>query len=302
VGFHQAGASSAQSAQNAFFDFFIIRPLSHKTHVFDARWNLWGNVRIASSPRQLNIPVSQFAAGFAAELGKTQVNELAQSAEFLSGFELRLATFRQGSRRRMLGGVGFFGANGSLSDPLSQGALFKVPKAGTPNGIAFDAAYPGFPRPLADYVALVPPDRERFYRQYGAGIRLTSFDLRAPLAPPATYMATVGQDQLITSGRYQGAVFRVDVFYPLPVGKENGQFKSLFLFGTTNMRIARPFDKTPLAMERVCAGSSTSNCTGSAAFWGDRTAVIAVPSARDTYRLGVGIDFVNLLTSWLTKP
>src|SRR5262249_54070687 len=88
VGWHQAGASSADSTQNLFFDFFVARPLGTEGTVYDNKYSFWGQVRVASSPQQRTIPLSQFAAGFAEQLGSVPVNELAQSAEFLTGLEM----------------------------------------------------------------------------------------------------------------------------------------------------------------------------------------------------------------------
>jgi hypothetical protein len=307
MGFHQAGASSAASTQNAFFDFFIQRGLGNHRNVYDAKVNLWGNVRVASSPRQISVPIAQFAAGFATKLGEVPVNEMAQSAEFITGLGYKLAKYNQGGGRiRMLEAVAFFGGNGSLSDPFTQGAIFRRPNAGTPSRAEFDGRY----KINSDFIALTPPDRERFYRSYGGGFRLSTFETRKKLSPPGSYMVTLGQDQLITSGFYQGPVLRFDVFYPLPIGNEDGRWKSVFLFGTANMRLQRPGNGTPLAMERMCTATkgatdpatpANSNCSGLKRFFDPDVTVVGVASSRDTYRMGIGIDFVNLLRSW-PKP
>ena len=41
IGWHQAGASSADSDQNLFFDFFVARPFGGGA-VYDSSFNLWG--------------------------------------------------------------------------------------------------------------------------------------------------------------------------------------------------------------------------------------------------------------------
>ena len=102
---------------------------------------------------------------------------------------------------------------------------------------------------------------------------------------------TLGQDQLITEGGYKGAVVRADVFYPLPVGQKDGKFEMLFLFATANLRISKPQNGVPLVLERITDVPLHRN----------DVAIVAVPSARDTYRIGVGIDFVNLFNSWRNK-
>ena len=87
VGWHQAGASSAESSQNLFFDFFIARPLGKAGKVYENKYNFWGQVRVASSPQQQTIPLSQFTPGFVEQLNNVPINKLTQSAEFLTGFK-----------------------------------------------------------------------------------------------------------------------------------------------------------------------------------------------------------------------
>src|SRR6266849_967885 len=81
VGYHQAGASSANFTQNFFFDFFFMRTLSSK-HLWEGQWNLWGDVRIASSPQQITTGVGTFVSNFATQVSNLPVNQLAQSADF----------------------------------------------------------------------------------------------------------------------------------------------------------------------------------------------------------------------------
>lgn len=301
-GFHQAGASSSDAAQNYFFDFFIMRGLGKAAKVYDAPVNIWGNVRIASSPQQVDSSVSNFVANFATKAGELKVNELAQSGEFLTGLGVKIKSWRQGGERvRMLEGVGFWGANGAFKDPGTRAQVYKIPGKDTPHWAVFER---NFGKELAavanlktqpEYVGFVPPDRERFYRQYGAGLRLSTFEVMRPYAPPAAYMITFGRDQLITEGMYKGVVARADVFYPLPIGKKDGKFQFLFLFGTANLRITKPANLDVLALERMVGADGV---TPSVPLYDPKVLVISRPSSRDTYRIGVGVDFVNLLNSW----
>ena len=294
LGFHQAGASSAESDQNYFFDFYIMRGLGNHAKVYDSRVNVWGNVRIASAPQQVDSSVANFVANFSTAAGSLKVNELAQSGEFLTGLGLRMKNWKQGDRIRMLEAVGFWGANGAFSEPGSRSQIYKVPAAGTPQRGVFERNFGEDIRRLTggaipEYVGFVPPDRERFYRQYGFGMRLSTFELARPYSPPATYMFTLGRDQLITEGVYKDVVARADVFYPLPIGKEDGRFKFLFLFGTANLRLTKPKPLDVIALEP--GGSAVQ-------LYSPNVAVISRPSSRDTYRIGMGVDFVNLLNSW----
>jgi len=290
VGYHQAGASSADFAQNFFFDFFTMRGLGSDEHVYDNRYNLWGNVRIASAPQQATtgeMTVSDFAANPQEAAGKLKVNQLAQSAEFQAGLEVKLKLFEQGNRRRMLGFILFGGASGVFTQPALNGEVFKVPDPFDQQAALFQQRYPHVGD--APYVGFVPPDRQRFYRFYGGGLRLTSFELDKPYAPPSTWTLTLGQDESITGGSLRSVVARIDVFYPLPVGKADGRFKFLFLFGTANLRLSQDARGTPLILEKAPEDVPLSD--GS-------VAIETSPSTRDTYRIGVGIDMVNLLRSW----
>jgi hypothetical protein len=304
IGWHQAGASSADSKQNLFFDFFVARPFSGGA-VYDSRFSLWGEVRVASAPQQKSVPLSEFAAGFVSQLGSVPVNELAQSGAFLTGTETRLHLWAGDTRIRTLGFVNFFGANGSFSDPVSNAEVFKVPPTSSPQWANFVSRFPAFNDPAfqskATYIALVPPDRERFYRIYGGGIRYTSYLRDQKWAAPSMFTATVGQDQSITAGRYRGPILKFDAFYALPLGFDQNKTRFVYLFGTTNLAIAKPDNGTPLALQLVstdCPAGTPANNVGVTCGVKpsqDNVAVFAIPSSRDTYRLGVGMDFIGFL-------
>jgi hypothetical protein len=295
VGYHQAGASGADFTQNFFLDFFIMRGLGNQSKVYDSRVNLWGNARIASVPQQLTIPVSQFVTQFAQQAGNVKVNELAQSVGFETGLEFRVKNFGQGQRIRMLGAIGSIGAQGTFDTPLQQVRVYERPGADTPQRAEFDRRFPGV---TTDYVALAPPQRERFFRQWWIGGRLTSFNLNAPYAAPATYAVTFGQDESITGGQWDGMVGRVDVFYPLPIGKEDGRFRFLYLFGTGNFRLAKANDSTPLFLKDVTPADHNAPAEGKVPVFDPRVTVVTVPATRDTYRIGAGIDLVHMIRAW----
>jgi len=305
IGWHQAGASSAESEQNLFFDFFVARPFSDRA-VYESRFNLWGQVRVASAPQQRGIPLSQFAVDFVEQLGSVKVNELAQSAEFVTGFEWRpfgkWGNHKSG-RIRTLGFVGFFGASGAFSDPTTRGRVFRVPPSGSPQWSNFLSHFPEFQNSefsdSASFIGLIPPDRERFYRQYGFGIRYSSYFTDKAWISPSMFTLSVGQDQSITRGRYVGPVLKFDAFYPLPMKK----IQFLYLFGTVNLAAAKPRIGTPLALHLVsqdCDANAPDSDIGAncgVKLYQEDVAVYTVPSSRDTYRIGVGIDCISFLKS-----
>ncbi|HKW96101.1 MAG TPA: hypothetical protein VJN43_00135 [Bryobacteraceae bacterium] len=292
MGYHQAGASSTDFTQNVFFDFFVTRALSGHADRWDSRWNLWGCVRVASAPRQVSTSIAEFAAGFTQTLSQVKVNEMAQSADFQTGIEYNLHTFRAGAARRTLGLVAWAGGAGTFQAPARSVSVFAVPARDSAQYSLFASRYPtvaGFP-----YVGFAPPDRERFYRSYGMGVRYMSFDSGAPYAPPSVYTVTLGQDEQVTGGTFRSIVWKADVFYPLPIGRQNGKWKFLFLFGTANLRLSRAGNPTPIFLK-----AATENDSTPIPAFDPRVAIVTVPSNRDTYRIGVGIDFVSLLASWL---
>jgi hypothetical protein len=319
VGYHQAGAAQADHTQNFFFDFFIMRALSKDPlwgSVPDChnqlkgqdgkeksseepkgagRWNLWGDVRIASTPQQVTTAVATFAADFATQVGNLPVNKLAQSADFQSGLEYRLHTWNRQTSTRMLGVVAGFGAMGTFEAPSKQVTIYQVPDPGSSQYARFAAEYPTAVK--YKYVGFVPPDRDRFYRQYGAGFRLTSFSKGQPLAPPSMYTFTVGQDEAITAGVLHSLVGRFDVFYPLPVSS-TGDYKCIYLFGTANLRLSRAKNVDPFVLNNPNIDPSTGKPVATPIQpYDPNVALVTVGSTRDTYRIGVGIDLVNLIQS-----
>jgi len=299
AGYHQAGASSAKFAQNFFFDFFVMRALSEH-HLWEKEvWNLWGDVRIASFPQQIATPVGTFVSAFGTQVSNLPVNQLAQSADFQTGLEYPIKSWeRPGNTARMLGLVGYVGAMGTFQPPDAQMQIFDVPDLSSLQYKDFIKTYPQATN--AKYVGFIPPNRERFYRNYGFGVRVTTFDKNpSSLAPPATYMLSFGQDEAITSGHLTSVVGKVDVFYPLPLSfatKDKGSmtpgaYKFLFLFGTANLRLSKAANIPAFALQNPNATSTTVQPFDPA------LAVITAPSTRDTYRFGVGVDLVNLMQS-----
>ncbi len=298
VGYQQAGASSAKFSQTYFLDFFTARALS-STHLWGScnasgscvsgRWSLWGDIRIASTPQQVTSGVSAFVANFVSQAQKVPVNQLAQSADFQSGLEFRLHTFvRKPSDivlgYRTLGLITYFGARGSFEPPANQAQIFAVPAANSPQYASFAQQFPGAAG--SKYVGFLPPTPERFYRSYGLGFRVTTFDKDQPLAPPATYTFSAGQDESVTGGILRSVVGRFDVFYPLPIGGATGKYKFVYLFGTATLRFSRTAAIPALALQPASVQPSDANL-----------ALVTLRSTRDTYRIGAGIDLINLVQS-----
>lgn len=315
IGFEQAGASGARSDQKFFFDFFTSRPLpfgaanNKKNEPFGTWLRWWGDVRIATYPQQISTPVAQFASTFATQAGSVKVNELAQFGEFRTGLDFRLKAFAEGQRLIPNIGAGSqqsslsffvsFGAMGAFNPPSERMDIFLIPAPNSPQAAAFErnfpkATYSDLKLPSTQYVGLTAPDRNRFYRQYGAGFRLTTrfYDKNGGVLPsPAMVGISLGQNELVSGGRLQGLAGKFEGFYPLTIGDPNpdGKFV-LYLFGRANLHFGRATEATPLVLQRA-TGIQADN---------PAIAVISQPSARDTYTIGVGIDAAQLIRK-LTK-
>jgi hypothetical protein len=306
MGYQQAGASAAKSEQNFFLDFYISRPLAFlKGHndIEQTRLRWWGNVRVASYPQQGDIPVATFASSFVQQFGQLKVNQLAQSAEYLTGLDIRLLSSqfsflgrdedtRQHFNLSLFGGAG---ATGPM-DPLSTLHVFEVPAPGSPQRPAFDKDFPGVTTPLIGFVS---PDRDSFYRQYLVGLRLTTTYMdkyaRSPLiSAPAMFSVAVGQNESVTGGRLGGGVLRTEAFYPLPffnrAQDRRGALAAIYLFGSSQIRMRRAQNLVPLILNPSTVSGSDPSVT-----------IRSVPSNRDIYRIGFGIDLVHAIMA-LTNP
>jgi hypothetical protein len=285
LGVQQAAASSANSRQSFFLDFFIERGLSQISAV-DARFLLWGNIRVASVPQQVNSALSLLTPGSGSPLPSANINQLVQSAEFLNGVEFRVWRAHSQNTQRDVGIIAQYGESGPLA-PKSSLQIFNLPEPGSPQFATFQGLY-GTPPPGAQYAGFVLPDQTSFSKQYGAGFRVTTFDLANPANAPATYSFTVGQDQLVTAGRYRGVVGRFDVFYPLPIG--GASFKFVYLFGTVSTRLLARSAQTPaLFLEPAAAPPTGPNA------YDPTVMLVTSPSMRDYYRIGIGVDALSLL-------
>lgn len=307
VGFEQAGASSAKSVQKYFFDLTISAPLPFQHRIdpyFGARGRGWGSVRITSVPQQISTPVGTFATGFATQVSNVKVNEVAQAVEFLAGVEYRLITGEKlpspsssNKSRRLPFPFSSFDnsttnkfvvslvAGGGATTPLNPRDTLEVFKI-SPGAVSL------FPQAAGkDFIAFVSPDRDRFFRQYYAGLRLQTYYFNSrnddiPLTRfPAMLDITFGQNEAVTGGRLRGGILRLEGYYPLPYEG----LKFINLFGTAMMKLTRTKITDPLILEPAPTGTTVP---------GQNVVIVTVPQInRDYYRIGVGIDFVSFVKS-----
>lgn len=296
VGFEQAGASAARSTQKYFFDLTLSAPLPFQRNVdpyFGPRSRAWGTVRVTSVPQQVTSPVGQFATGFAQQVSNVKVNEVAQAIEFLAGVDVRLTdkmwtfgSFDGKTSNKFT--LSFIAAGGAITplNPRDTLETFRIfPGA---------AGLPPIP-PGKEFITFVSPDRDRFFRQFYAGIRAQGyyFDYKNSDIPlkryPATLDITYGMNESVTGGRLRGGVIRIEGFYPLPY--EDLSFVNLF--GTALIKPTRTQISDPLILEPAPAGTTVP---------ANNVLLVTVPQInRDYYRVGVGVDFVSLIRKLKTQ-
>ncbi|HWW76701.1 MAG TPA: hypothetical protein VNZ44_14990, partial [Pyrinomonadaceae bacterium] len=169
IGFDQSGAAAARRDFTYFFDFYVSKSFPFKQTInpdFGERLRLWGDFRINSVPQSATATIPDFVnTGFVTGIRGLQVNQAAHVFEFLGGAEFRLTgnnallpSFSRDTKQKF--SLSFIAAGGYVTptDPTaSQPTIFKVLEGA-----------PGLPPEAKgkEFVAFIPDDRDRFFRQY----------------------------------------------------------------------------------------------------------------------------------------
>jgi hypothetical protein len=314
LGFEQSGAASSDATGRPFFDVFINTPLSRNDSPCDPqmsandkatkekapcappRFSVWGDVRLTSTPEQINA-FGNVVSNAVGTITGAKVNQLASAFDFVVGPEMRLERFHHTDFSLIAG----FGAISPVS-PRQSAQIFQVPDAASSQAPAFFKQYPGAQG--KQFIAFISPDRDRFFRQYFGGFRFKTFsyetekDTNGKVKPdtngnpiehlsnvfPATFDITFGQSEAVTGGRLHKFVVGLDGFYPLPF-PDNSRF--LYLFGSARFKAGGPKNiGTPFILDTA---ASSVTITDPKVFIADPT-----PTNRDTYRIGFGVDLVEL--------
>jgi hypothetical protein len=311
AGLDQAAASGASPAWKFFFDFYISRPVpltrnqAPQPGGLGPRFRWWGNVRLASAPRQTGLPIRSFTQALAVQTASLNTNELVQSGEFLTGPEFRLAEFaaplpnlnNHGDPAYSKVSLHFIAGFGALgySNPKDTLQFFEVPPEASQLYRRLIARYPQ----AAGHklIGFTLQDRDRFLRQYSFGLRLRThyFDAQGnPLVrPPANLDITFGQNEANSGGRLHGGLFRIEAFYPLPL-KVSPSFTGVFyLYGMASLRPVRALQQDPLLLNDSGPPDTIRQ---------NSTVFLTIPqSSRDSYRIGLGVDLVRLISVWASK-
>jgi hypothetical protein len=267
---------------------------------------------MTSLPQQVlaaNTAINNFGSAFSlSSLEGTQVNDIVQGFEFLAGIDIRLLPF---SRKLQEGYPGLSRntlEKTSLSLVISGGAInpfnqinsaqfFGIPR--TPSGAIDETALSQIPGLTAvqlvgkNSIALVSPQRDRFLRQYYAGLRLKTFyhDRRSdqPINRfPAMLDMLFGRNESVT-GNLKNNVFRLEGFIPLPLREAS----FIYLFGTATLKLGGGGARTflPLTLPPVTGNPNLSDAD-----------VLVIPinrveslrSTRDYYNFGIGFNLLEL--------
>jgi len=279
------------------------------------RMGLWGQIRLTATPEQLTATgvLPSTLANRVAQTGTTA--NLVQSFDFLAGLQGRLFTgngsflslipgIRQKTRFYLAGG---YGAISPLDATKENTQFYLIPQAASSQRALFEERY-GTPPASATHIALVPLDRDRFYRQWYAGLRLQTFFCdgedehcsRFRNSFPAITDFMIGQSESVTGGSFkrtnangktkQAFVFKIEAFYPLPIREA----RFIYLYGTAIMKIGGDVRvNSPLLLDPA---TSIPNINDPLVYIPPVDLLRAQQPNRDYYKIGVGInltDFFN---------
>ncbi len=293
VGYQQTGASASGREQNFFFDFFASKsfPFIQKVNPhFGEKLKVWGAIRISSVPQSGDVTIGALSTNFASNVSNLPVKDAARVFDFLTGVEILLtgnnALLPSFDRKtRMKFALSFIAGGGAITpeEPKDKLISFKFPAEG--KGLPDQIQALVSDTKNTDFLTFVPKDRDRFFRQYYAGLRIQSFFFNSHNVPiqrfPAQLDLTMGQNEYVSGGRLRGSVFRIDGYFPLPYE----EVRFINLFGTAILRPGGVNISNPLVLE-----------SADGVKLGSRVAIIPFEQFnRDYYKAGIGIDFIDFV-------
>ena len=280
------------------------------------------NPRITSVPQAAtslaNLNVQSISDGIT---GNNNTTAIVQGLDVQGGAELFLIRPRQGlpfwsvvknaKARVGVALVGGFGFTTPFSPPdkttqeftINSTILKQFPNAG--NVQAGATCTPPATTCPATMIAFVDEDRTRFFRRYYTGFRFKTYFFSDRVKGecddprrgesceglinlfPGIVDITAGKDEAVTGGKLRNWVFRLDAVYPLPF------IPSLHIFGGANLVFARNTTTPALVLEPPAKFLPLS----------DPNVFVqqVTPQNRDTYRIGLGVDLLEIIKSKLSK-
>lgn len=286
----------------------------------------WLNPRITAAPSQVSSLLTTVATpnpSFNSLLGGNY-NQIVQNFSTVGGIEFSLLGPRHwvslGAEARMglwlIAGAGFQTPLSATSNnaqifsipiPASQTLINQLQQRYKISNLCTASGNPPTPAGCTDAIAFVPVERSRFYYQGFAGLRLKTYyfkyasgktqlhglcDNREPgeLCPifPGIFDISVGQNSAYTGGFLHGWLLRTEAFYPLPF------YPALHLYFTSWINVTQGNNnQTPLLLN--AAGSDVSVTSPGVEI------VTLNTLNRDYYRIGAGLDLVQLIRSLMAS-
>ena len=258
IGYEQAGASAAAIKQNFFFDMHISYPLPFSlgkeiNNHLGPRARLWINTRLTSTPQQSRSSIggssiAEFSSTFYSQVSELKINEIAQAVEFLIGVEYLI--FSHDLTNENTCSLSLIADTGFLTplNPMDTIEIYHV------SPILLERYSSVYDFTGKEYVAFIRPERDRFYRQYGIGLRLKS--LSAPdlnekknefkYKFPAIIDLTLALNDAVTGKMgLKNTIVRLDTFIPFRAGDIDIYIFGSFFLRTTHTKLTDPIILEP---------------------------------------------------------
>jgi hypothetical protein len=293
-GYQYSESSSAKGETNGFFDLYLstvmpgLKGFNKRSAKLEMKpWRLWINLRLTSVPQQNEKNIGALGPEYFSDLSKLKFNEIASAAEFMFGLDITLwRTDKIVNNGHVTLGLLFAaGAITNIKPTSDEVKTFKISDE-------VKERYPDENYDNIEYVAFVPQDVNRFYRQYYAGFRVKVYthengNDKGKTTFPAMFDATWGLNDAV-SGRkgdfFRKPVFRFDLFFPFKIIDI-----PMYFFGTLIVNADKESIDMPLFLEPTTEEDEVKP-------WSPNLLKIAVPeNDRDYYRIGLGIDLSALL-------
>jgi len=276
------------------------------------------NPRITSIPQPATALSSLNVQGFT-DIFSAKKTDLVQGVDVQGGFEYMLIKPRDGraffgsfkNTKSRLGlawvvGAGFaspFSGSGTNPTVFTLDPKSPLRHQFQASGTQFCGAAPA-PSPCdipASFtnIAFVNQERSRFFRKYYSGLRLKTYHFSKAFnssdcnpgyknecegvynAYPGILDLTVAQDEQVTGGHLSRWLLRLDVTYPLPF------LTGAYAFGGVNSAFKKNQNTDPVFLPPT-SGTAISDPS---------VFQVKVPLRdRDTYRLGIGFDLLQIIT------
>lgn len=277
AGYEMTQIISDKSWQKGFVDLYFSHPMPFFKGKTWERFFLWGSLRLTSIPKAKTPAIKTLPTEYVSDLSNMNISELAQTAEFLVGFEYAL--FSPVKIFDFKFTLSFLGAMGGIKPPEFDVANVPVYIMQEEDKAKYtDKAY----------VAFLPMDRKGVYRQAYIGFRLKTY-LNKEKDFPAIFDVTYGLNEAASGGSghmFNKSVARIDGFVPLMKVKKDIQ---VYVFGTLVVNFQKSPAELPIIYE--LAVDTNNNPIGISDPLVQR---IGRENDRDYYRIGLGIDFYYL--------